>query len=125
MDTPKREFFSCTPDELRELYETDPAGFRELADAAIRDACIGRTEAQTLNLRQMQWVIEGQLRKQKTPQQKLQEMQRIFYDRLYGSDGLIFRLNSACTRLSEVFRGRAAQPTPANVKPLTPGTEAR
>ena len=105
MDAPlKEKFSSCTPAELRELYETDPDRFRELAADAIRDACIGKTDAQTLKLRQMQWVIEGQLRKQKTPQQKLQEMQNIFYGRLYGDDGLIFRLNSVCLSLRQALK---------------------
>ena len=50
----------------------------------------------------MQWAIEGQLRKQNTPCQKLQEMQKIFYDQLYGSEGLIFKLNSAWTNFARV-----------------------
>ena len=106
MDAPAmRKFSSYTPTELRELYDTDPTGFNELAAAAIRDACIGTTEAQTRKLRQMQWAIEGQLRKQNTPCQKLQEMQKIFYDQLYGSEGLIFKLNSAWTTFAQSFEG--------------------
>ena len=107
-DPPKRTFSSFTPDELRELYETDPDRFNELAAAAIRKACTGRTEEQTQKLRQMQWVIEGRLRKQKTPQQRLQEMQMIFYDQLYGNDGLLFRMDSACRTLAEAFKKTAA-----------------
>jgi hypothetical protein len=109
MDAPAtRTFSSLTPDERRELYETDPDRFHELAAAAIRKACTGSTEARTQKLRQMQWVIEGRLRKQKTPQQRLQEMQMIFYDGLYGNDGLLFRMNSACTTLAEAFKGTGA-----------------
>ena len=108
MDAPSKRKFSCyTPGELRELYETDPARFQTLAAEALRDACVGKTDAQTLKLRQMQWVIEGQLRKQKTPQQKLQEMQKIFYDQLYGDNGLIFKLDSACTRLAQALKETA------------------
>ena len=54
MDAPAtRTFSSLTPDERRELYETDPDRFHELAAAAIRKACTGSTEACTQKLLQM------------------------------------------------------------------------
>ena len=97
---PTREFSSYSPAELRELYETNPTDFHEQAADAIRQACIGKTETQTLRLRQMQWVIDGQLLKGKTPLQKLHDMERIFYDQLYGSDGFYlqveFELHESC-----------------------------
>lgn len=45
-----------SPTEMRQLYETDPSLFAELAKDAIRRACIGKTPQQTLKLRQMQWT---------------------------------------------------------------------
>ena len=53
----------------------------------------------------MQWVIEGQLLKGKTPLQKLHDMESIFYDQVYGSDGFIFKLNSAYVSLARALKG--------------------
>jgi hypothetical protein len=86
------EFDRYTPDELSELYKNDPALFDELAVAVISQACIGHTEEATLLLHQIQWVIDGQLRKGKTPLQRLHIMENIFYGRIFGDDGELAHL---------------------------------
>ena len=95
----KSEFAACTPTQLRELYENKASLFAELADDAIRQACIGRTPEQTLKLRRMQWTIDGQLRKAKTPLERMHIMESIFYGQVYGDDGQLVKLVSACTEL--------------------------
>ena len=86
------EFDRLTPDERIELYKDDPELFDELAAAVISQACIGHTEEETLLLRQIQWVIDGQLRKGKTPLQRLQVMENIFYSRIFGDAGELAHL---------------------------------
>ncbi|MBT1072160.1 DUF3135 domain-containing protein [Pelotalea chapellei] len=93
------EFRDYTPDGLSELYKKDPTYFDELAAAAIHQACIGKTEKETTKLRQMQWSIEGQLRKAKTPLQRMQIMENIFYSRIFGQDGELAQLSYGCKRL--------------------------
>ena len=88
-------FTAYTPSELRDLYDKDPTTFNTLAAEAIKQACVGRTSAQTLKLRQTQWLIDAQLRKAKTPLGKLHVMENIFYDRVYGENGLLGQLTSA------------------------------
>lgn len=95
----KPEFSSYTPAELRALYEKDPNLFNELAADAIRQACIGRTPEQALKLRQAQWVIDAHLRKGKTPLERMQIMENIFYDQVYSGDGQLVRLISGWAKL--------------------------
>ncbi len=92
-----------SPEELEELYKKDPDLFDEVAGDAIRQACTGRTEAQTLRLRQMQWTIDGQLRKAKTPLQRMQIMENIFYKKVYGEEGQLVKLVSACFEVLRVL----------------------
>lgn len=87
-----KEFIRYTPDELSELYERNPELFDELAAGAIHEFCIGKTPEQSIRLRQMQWAIDGQLRKGKTPLQRMQIMESIFYGRVFGSDGELSKL---------------------------------
>ena len=94
-----KEFKRYTPDELRELYKKDPEHFDALAAAVLAEACIGSSEEQTMKLRQLQWFIDGQLRKGKTPLQRLQIMENIFYSRVFGDDGELAQLSSSCHKL--------------------------
>ena len=95
----KTEFSRYTPEELSELYKKDPKHFEELADEAINQACIGRTPEATIKNRQLQWIIDTQLRKSKTPLERMQIMENIFYSRVFGDDGELARLMSSCTEL--------------------------
>lgn len=99
------EFSRYTPDELSEFYKKDPQHFDELAAAVIDGACIGKTWEQTIKLRQLQWFIDGQLRKAKTPLQRMQIMENIFYGRVYGDDGELARLSQSCNDLVQTVRG--------------------
>lgn len=94
------DFENFTPAELSELYEKDPALFNELAAAALDRACIGNTFEQTIRLQQTQWLIDGQLRKAKTPLQRMHIMENIFYSRLFGDDGELVHLSN---RWNELF----------------------
>jgi len=107
MDTKGLKFTDCTPDELRELYEKEAELFDELADDAIRQACIGRTPEQTLKLRQLQWSIDGQLRRAKTPVERMRVMENIFYGQVYGDDGQLAKLASACASFVRAINGTA------------------
>ncbi|WP_243373381.1 DUF3135 domain-containing protein [Geotalea sp. SG265] len=95
----KKEFGSYTPTELSELYGRDPDLFDDLAADAISKACIGRTPEETVKLRQMQWTIDGQLRKARTPLERMHIMENIFYDRVYGEDGLLAKLATGWTQV--------------------------
>lgn len=93
------EFRNYSPDELSELYKSNPDRFNELAAVALNQACIGKTQQQTIRLRQTQWFIDGQLRKAKTPLQRMQIMENIFYSRVYGEDGELKQLLYSCNDL--------------------------
>jgi len=97
------EFRDYTPDELSELYKTDPAQFNELAAAAISRACTGKSEEETVRLRQVQWFIDGQLRKGKTPLHRMMIMENIFYSRVFGADGELAHLMYSCNDLLSVM----------------------
>ena len=100
------EFTSFTCTQLRELYEKNPQDFAELADAAIRKACIGRTPEITLQLKQLQWTIDAQMLKAKTPQRRLQIMEGIFYDQVFGDNGSLAQIRSGCLKIARtVARG--------------------
>jgi len=103
------EFNGYTPDELSELYESNPEHFRELAAAVIEEACIGKTWQQTIRLRQTQWQIDGQLRKAKTPLQRMQIMEYIFYNRVFGDDGELAKLLGSCQDLLGAVCGTPAR----------------
>lgn len=105
MESHPKSLRSYTPAELRQLYETDAARFAELAEDAIREACIGKTQEQTQKLRQLQWTIDMQLRKGKTSDQKMQIMENIFYSRVYGRNGALDRLISACASFTDTLSG--------------------
>ena len=101
----KAEFGSYTPDELRELYRTDPGYFEEVAGEAIRRACLGRTPEQTIKRQQLQWTIDAQLRRAKTPQERMRVMENIFYVRVFGADGELARLMFNCKGLIQAAGG--------------------
>ncbi len=90
----------CTPDEMRELYKTNPELFDKLAAEAINQACIGGTPEGTLKLRQMQWVIDAQLRKAKSPLERMRTMENIFYGHVFGSDGNLTRIVNTFLKLA-------------------------
>lgn len=114
----KSEFNSYTPDELRELYEKKADLFVELADDAIKQACIGRTPEQTLRLRQMQWSIDMKLRKAKTPLERMRIMENIFYSQVYGGDGQLAKLMSSCKAFMSAVGGNdKGKPGPEPGKP--------
>ena len=104
-ESKKTEFSSYTPEELRELYKHDPDHFEEIAEDALKVACTGRTPEQTLRRRQMQWTIDAQLRKARTPLGRLQAMENIFYSRVFGADGELAQLMSNCTDLVRTLTG--------------------
>lgn len=112
---PKSKFSSYTPTELRQLYESNADLFAELADDAVRRACVGRTPEHTLKLRQMQWTIDMQLRKAKTPLERMHVMENIFYHQVYGGDGQLVKLIAACTNFLRAAFGtdRASVRKPA------------
>lgn len=101
----RKEFRNNAPEELSELYEKDPNLFNELAYDANRQACIGRTPEESLKLRQMQWIIDAQLRKAKTPLGRIQIMERIFYGQVYGGDGQLAQLRSSCAEFIYAVKG--------------------
>jgi hypothetical protein len=101
----KKGFNDYSVDELRELYQTDPELFEELADDAIEKACIGSNPAKTLKRKQMQWIIDAQLQKAKTALGRMQIMENIFYTKVYGIDGQLAQLMSSCTDLFRAVTG--------------------
>jgi hypothetical protein len=104
---PEKDFGCYTAESLSELYRTNPELFTELADEAIRQACIGRTPEQTVKRRQMQWTIDGQLRRAKTPLGRMHIMENIFYSQVYGEDGQLARLISGCTDFIRSASGKS------------------
>lgn len=96
---------SYTPEEMSELYKNDPQRFEELAEQALKDACVGRTPEQTLKFQQMQWNIDAQLRRAKTPLGRMHVMENIFYTRVFGENGELAHLMQECTELVRVATG--------------------
>lgn len=107
----KTEFSRYTPDELRELYKKNPHHFDEIAVEAISQACIGMTPDQTIKRRQLQWTIDAQLQKAKTPLERMQVMENIFYGRVFGDEGELAHLVYSCQELLHQFRGNDRVPT--------------
>lgn len=105
-----RMFRELNPDELQRFYEEDPVLFRKLSREAIEAACVGKNDQQTIRLQRMQWVIDGSLRKGKTPLQKLQIMEEIFYGRVYGDDGLLAQLKERFADVRVHLRGSGDAP---------------
>ena len=101
----KTEFSRYTPEQLSELYKRDPNQFDEIADDAISQACIGRTPELTLKRRQQQWIIDAQLRKGKTPLERMQIMEQIFYSHVFGENGELAKLIYSCTELIRTIKG--------------------
>jgi hypothetical protein len=108
----KGELTSYTPDELRELYKKDPQLFDDLAGKALSKACLGRTPEQTQRFRQMQWTIDAQLRKARTPAARMQVMENIFYSKVFGSGGELSRLMDSCTDLIRAVKGDSVAQAP-------------
>jgi len=107
----RTEFSRYTPDEMRELYKKNPEQFDELAADAINQACIGRTPEKTIKRQQMQWMIDTQLRKAKTPLGRMHVMENIFYSRVFGEDGELAHLTENCIGLIRVASGTEKVPT--------------
>lgn len=115
----KTELTQYTPDEMRELCKKDPRRFDELAEAALRQACTGRTPEQTMKFQRMQWSIDTRLRKARTPLERMHVMENIFYSEVFGEKGELAQLVENCTELVRVAggvsRSRNAQGTTAEV----------
>ena len=105
------ELSSYTSDELRELYKRNPKRFDELAADAINQACIGSTPKNALKRRQLQWTIDAQLRKAKTPLGRMQIMENIFYSRVFGDDGELAHLIDNCRELFHAACGTERAPS--------------
>jgi len=101
---------SYTPEEMSELYKKDPQRFEELAEEALKDACIGRSPEQTLKFQQMQWSIDAQLRRAKTPLGRMHVMESIFYTKVFGENGELAHLMQECTELVRVATGTDGAP---------------
>ena len=100
---------SYTYAELWELCEKNPELFDELADDAIRLACTGRTPEQTAELKRLQWTIDAQLRKGKTPLRRLQLMESVFYGKVFGEEGSLSQIKSGWTEIIGITE-RALRP---------------
>lgn len=105
MNANKDEFGSYTPEQLRKLYQEDPTRFNELAEKAKRKACTARDPEKSLKLQQMQWTIDMQMRKAKTPLARMNIMEQIFYSQVYGAEGQLEKLISSCSSLVRALSG--------------------
>lgn len=101
----KPRFASYTPDQLRKLHQDDPQSFDELASEAVKEACTASTPEKSLKLQQIQWTIDMQLRKAKTPLARMQIMENIFYSRIYGDNGHLAKLVSGWNALLRAING--------------------
>lgn len=101
----KPKFASYTPDQLRKLHQDDPQLFDEIASDAIKEACTASTPEKSLKLQQMQWTIDMQLRKAKTPLARMQIMENIFYSRVYGDNGHLAKLAAGWNALLRAING--------------------
>ncbi|QWV92144.1 DUF3135 domain-containing protein [Geomonas oryzisoli] len=95
----KKEFTAYTPDELRELYQENPALFDQLADQALKNACRARTPEKTLKLQQMQWSMTMQMRRASSNLGRMHIMENIFYTQVYGKNGQLEQLVDSCNTL--------------------------
>lgn len=116
----KPRFTSYTPDQLRKLHLDNPQLFDQLAGEAIKAACTASSPEQSLKLQQMQWTIDMQIRKGKTPLARMHIMENIFYSRVYGDNGHLVKLVSGWNELlravngSEVPVGKKPEPQRRN-----------
>lgn len=101
METEKR-FVDLSSDEREQLFKKNPALFEELARVALEKACSSQDPERSVALRQMQWNINKELRKSKTPLGKLMIMQNIFYARVFGSDGCLLQIVANATKVKEL-----------------------
>lgn len=106
----KSVFSLYTPAELRKLFQENPAMFDQLAKEAIKNACSARTPEQSLKLQQLQWTIDMQLRKAKTPLARMHAMENIFYGKIYGEDGQLSKLVSTCKKLVHALTAEKGEP---------------
>ena len=95
----KMDLRRYTPDELRELYKKNPVQFDELAASAINQACNCSSTKSTIKCRQIQWTIDAQLRKARTPLGRMQIMENIFYGRVFSENGKLADLMDNCIEL--------------------------
>lgn len=105
MTAKKEEFSDFSPDELSTMYREDPDRFNELAEEAKRKACAAKNPDKSLRLQQMQWSIDMQLRKGKTPLSRMHIMEGIFYSRVYGANGQLGKLMESCKSLVRTISG--------------------
>jgi hypothetical protein len=100
-----------TADEKRELYIANPELFDKLAAEAIKQACIAETPEETLKLQQMQWAIDARLKKAKSPLERMQTMENIFYGQLFGSNGNLAHLVDYWSELAHTAKEPDEVPT--------------
>lgn len=111
----KTELKNFTPDEMRELYKTDPKLFDKLAAEAIKKACIADTPEGTLRLQRMQWSIDAQLMRAKTQPERMEIMENIFYGQVFGSNGNLAHMVDAFVELAHIAKEPEEMPA---VKPV-------
>lgn len=98
----EKRFVDLSSNEREQLFKKDPALFEELARAALEEVCNSQDPERTVTLRQMQWNIDKELRKSKTPLGKLMIMQNIFYARVFGSEGCLSQIIANATKVKKL-----------------------
>lgn len=74
------EFEAMTHDELSKLYKSDPEAYQEHCKELIEDTISQFPECKQEALRQLQWRIDGELRKYKDPLARMNKMIEMFWE---------------------------------------------
>ncbi len=70
-------------DTLMELAEKDPAAFDQLKAEAVDDAILSAKESSQPRLRGLQWQVDVELRKAKTPMEGCVKVSEMMHDKLW------------------------------------------
>lgn len=109
----KREqtFDVMSHDEMSALCKRDPELFESVTRIAIEQACQASTPEETLRYKRFQWSIDMHLAKGKTPLRRMQLMEELFYEKVYGGNGLLLQLSASCAEIGRLLKTGNSLPT--------------
>jgi len=109
-------------DQWLELASTDMPAFEALRRATINQVIEQAPEEQRDRLRRLQWRIDQERRRCKSPMGACIRISRMMWDQMMGEGGLVERLQELTSR---GFPGVMASGRSAKVIPLIPGRGPR
>ena len=105
-------------DQWLKLANTDMSAFEALRRATINQVIEQAPEEQQDRLRRLQWRIDQERRRCKSPMGACIRISRMMWDQMMGEGGLVERLHELTNR---GFSGAMSRGRSAKVIPLVPG----